>query len=70
LNILLGNTTALKGVGTGRVLKSTSKDEVFLSFYDQYFFYFFINLKIYKFYKSGGSGLIGFPSDYLYANDF
>lgn len=42
----------MKGIGTGRVLKSTSADEVFLAFYDH-----------------GGSGLIAFPNDYLYAND-
>lgn len=34
MNVLKGNASALKGIGTGRVLKSTSNDDVFLSFYD------------------------------------
>ena len=34
LNVLKGDASAMKGVGTGRVLKSTSEDYVFLAFYD------------------------------------
>jgi len=39
--------------GNGRVLESTSSDDVFLAFFDH-----------------GGSGLIAFPSTYLYADKF
>lgn len=34
LNILKGNSSALKGIGTGRVLLSGENDFVFLAFYD------------------------------------
>lgn len=53
ISVLKGNATAMSGIGTGRVLKSTLVDKVFLNFADH-----------------GGTGLIAFPNDYLYANDF
>lgn len=43
----------MKGIGTGRVLTSTTADNVFIYFADH-----------------GGSGLIAFPSEYLYVDDF
>nr|BAN20656.1 gpi-anchor transamidase [Riptortus pedestris] len=52
-NILLGNKGALKGIGTGRVLESGPKDDVFINFVDH-----------------GATGLLAFPSESLYANDF
>jgi len=52
LKIIKGDVSGMKGVGSGRVLQSTSSDKVFLNFADH-----------------GATGLIAFPSDYLYAND-
>jgi len=42
----------MMGIGSGKTLKSTTEDNVFLAFFDH-----------------GASGLIAFPSEYLYAND-
>merc|ERR1712096_486602 len=52
ISIITGDEDAMSGVGSGKVLKSTSKDHVFINFVDH-----------------GGVGLIGFPTDFLYAND-
>ena len=43
----------MKGIGSGKVLKSTSKSKIFIFFADH-----------------GASGLIAFPLDYLFADDF
>eukprot|EP00126_Sphaerothecum_destruens_P012847 Sdes_comp21990_c0_seq1m20528 len=51
VNILLGNKTAMQGIGSGRVLESGPEDRVFINFVDH-----------------GGSGLIAFPQEYLYAS--
>lgn len=52
MDVLTGNKNAVAGKGTGRVLESTSADNVFIFFSDH-----------------GATGLIAFPSQYLYAND-
>eukprot|EP00743_Colponemidia_sp_Colp-15_P001778 GILK01001941.1.p1 GENE.GILK01001941.1~~GILK01001941.1.p1 ORF type:complete len:428 (-),score=77.81 GILK01001941.1:221-1504(-) len=52
LNVLNGDEAAMKGIGSGKVLKSTAEDKVFIFFSDH-----------------GATGLIAFPSDYLYAAD-
>lgn len=49
--ILKGDEASVKGIGTGRVLKSTANDNVFLYFSDH-----------------GSTGLIAFPSEYMYAD--
>jgi legumain len=51
INILKGNKTAMKGIGTSKVLESDSNDNVFIYFCDH-----------------GGTGLIAFPVEYLYAH--
>lgn len=34
MKIIKGDASGMKGIGTGRVLKSTDKDDVFMAFYD------------------------------------
>lgn len=53
INVITGEADKMKSIGTGRVLKSTSEDHVFIYFADH-----------------GGSGLIAFPNEYLYTDDF
>lgn len=50
LKVLRGQD--MTGVGSGKTLKSTAEDKVFLAFFDH-----------------GATGLIAFPSEYLYATD-
>jgi legumain len=52
MDVLTGNKAGVTGKGTGRVLESTSADNVFIFFSDH-----------------GATGLIAFPTQYLYAND-
>ncbi|CAF0747156.1 unnamed protein product [Didymodactylos carnosus] len=54
LNVILGNTTALKGIGIEKHAQSNGPDDnVFIFFTDH-----------------GAAGLVAFPSDVLYAKDF
>jgi legumain len=53
LHIIKGEWLQMRGVGTGKVLKSDSNSKVFINFADH-----------------GAPGLIAFPSEYLYAEDF
>jgi legumain len=52
VNVLTGNSLAMIGKGTGKVLKSCLFDHVFIFFTDH-----------------GGSGLISFPNEVMYANE-
>ena len=52
LSVLKGDSAAMQGIGSGRVLKATKNDNLFFFYSDH-----------------GGSGLIAFPSSYLYAVD-
>lgn len=52
LSVLQQDAAAMKNIGTGRVLKSTGQDKVFINFSDH-----------------GASGLIAFPTTYLYEKD-
>eukprot|EP01137_Pigoraptor_chileana_P018002 Opistho-2@76858 len=52
LKVIKGDFAGLKGIGSGKALNSTAKDNVFINFSDH-----------------GATGLIAFPSSYLYAKD-
>ncbi|CAH1402826.1 unnamed protein product [Nezara viridula] len=53
LNILVGNKTAMKGIGSGKVIESGPDDLVFINFVDH-----------------GGDGVLYFPNEELYADEF
>mgnify|MGYP003293372369 CR=1 FL=1 len=52
MKIVTGDEEGMKGIGSGKVLKSTENSNVFMFYSDH-----------------GSSGLIAFPSGYLYADD-
>ncbi|CAH1402825.1 unnamed protein product [Nezara viridula] len=53
LNILTGNKTAMRGIGSGKVIESGPDDLVFINFVDH-----------------GGVGVLYFPNEELYADEF
>lgn len=56
----------MKSIGSGKVLKSNSTDNVLIYYVDEYCFFYLVNFIL----LSGGKGILGVPGgDYIYANN-